>query len=130
MVIKGNVVKGLGEAKYWVGKIEEVFKEKTEMKLFYGTLNIKLKEPYIIREPIIILKKEEYGGTEDVLVMQCKINATRAYIVRTSSNNSNVGKHKTDIIEVVSDVNFREKFNLKDGDLVEIRNKLKSAYIF
>ena len=42
MILKGKVTKGLGTAKMWVSKIEEVFRKKTGTKLFPGTLNIRL----------------------------------------------------------------------------------------
>ena len=44
MKLYGKITSGLGTAKMWVGKIESVFEEKTKIKLFHGTLNIKLEK--------------------------------------------------------------------------------------
>lgn len=117
MKLEGIVIDGLGKAKYWVGKISTVFKEKTNYNLVLGTLNIKLNEPYIIN-PDFIIKKEEFGGTENVLVKKCKILGKEAYMVRAEKNQKNNGEHGLDIIEIVGDVNFRETYNLMNNQRI------------
>lgn len=114
MFLKGNVKKGLGDASFWVKKIEDVFYKKTNMKLFYGTLNIELDKPYEL-ENYWLIKKEEYGGTQDVYVEECKILGKQAYIVRAEKT-----AHTSNIIEIVSDIKLRESFNLKDNDVIQI----------
>ena len=116
MVLEGKVKKGLGNASFWVEKIEEVFYKKIGMKLFYGTLNIELNKPYNL-ENYWIIQKEEYGGTQDVYVQECKVLNQKAYIVRSEKT-----QHKSNIIEIVSDIKLRDKFNLKDNEniIVEI----------
>ena len=84
------------------------------MRLFHGTLNIELETPYEL-ENYWIIGKEEYGGTQEVYVQECKILDRKAYIVRSEKT-----AHKSNIIEIVSDVNFRECFNLQDEDIIEI----------
>lgn len=115
MILKGKVKKGLGDAYFWVKKIEDIFYKKTNMKLFYGTLNIELEEPNELQNCWTI-KKEEYGGTQDVYVQECKILGEQAYIVRAEKT-----AHKSNIIEIVSDIKLREYFNLKDEDTIEIQ---------
>lgn len=119
MKLHGRITSGLGTAKMWVGKIEKVFEEKTKVKLFHGTLNIKLENEYII-EPDWIIKPEEYGGTQNVLVKKCKTLGHNAYIVRAEKNQTGKGDHDLKILEIVSDINFREKYSLKDGTEVTI----------
>lgn len=119
MKIEGNVVKGLGKAQYWVNKINNVFYTKTKKKLFLGTLNIKLKEKYLL-EPDFIIKKEEFNGTENVLFKKCKILNEEAYIVRAEKNQKGTGDYNLDIIEIVSNINFRKKYNLKDNYKIKI----------
>lgn len=114
MILNGKVKKGLGNASFWVKKIEEIFYEKTGMKLFHGTLNIELEEPYEL-ENYWIINKEEYGGTQDVYVQKCEILGEQAYIVRSKKT-----AHKLNIIEIVSDIKFRESFNLKDEDNINV----------
>ncbi len=121
MKLEGKVTSGLGTAKMWVGKVEKAFEEKTNIKVYHGTLNIKLKDDYKIN-PDWIIKPEEYGGTQDVLVKKCKIKENIAYIVRAEKNQLGKGDHDLRIIEIVSNINFREKYNLKDEEniIVEI----------
>ena len=121
MILNGKVTSGIGTAKMWVSKIEEVFKKKTKMQVFHGTLNIRLEEDYIL-EPDWIIAPEEFGGTEKVLVKKCKILEQEAYIVRAEKNQKGQGEHDLKIIEIVSNINFREQYNLKDNEkiIVEI----------
>lgn len=121
MILQGKVTSGIGTAKMWVGKIEKVFKEKTGMKVFHGTLNIKLENDYMI-DPDWIIRPAEFGGTENVLVKKCKIMNEATYMVRAEKNQKGQGDHNLKIIEIVSDINFREKYNLKDNEniLIEI----------
>lgn len=114
MILKGKVKKGLGNANFWIKKVEDIFYTKTGMRLFHGTLNIELDMPYEL-ENYWIIGKEEYGGTQEVYVQECKILDQKAYIVRSEKT-----AHKSNIIEIVSDINFREKFNLQDEDIIEI----------
>ena len=114
MILRGKVKKGLGNASFWVEKIEDVFYKKTGMKLYYGTLNIELDEPYELEKNMII-EKQEYGGTQNVFVQKCEIQGIQAYIVRSEKT-----AHKSNIIEIVSNIKFREKFNLKDENNIEV----------
>ncbi len=114
MILKGKVKKGLGNANFWVKKIEEKFYLKTGMKLFYGTLNVELEKPYELKNYWII-KKDEYGGEQDVYVQKCKILNHSAYIVRSEKT-----AHKSNIIEIVSDLSLREKYNLEDKDGINV----------
>ncbi len=119
MELNGKVTSGLGTAKMWVGKIEKVFEKQTKMKVYHGTLNIKLDNDYVIK-PDWIIKPEEYGGTQDVLVKKCKIKEGTAYIVRAEMNQIGKGHHDLKIIEIVSNINFRETYNLKDEENIVI----------
>ena len=120
MKLIGEVTSGIGTAKMWVSKIEEIFEQKTGMKVFFGTLNIKLEEDYII-EPDWVIKPEEFGGTQKVLVKKCMILEQEAYIVRAEKNQIGVGEHDLKIIEIISNINFRERYKLKDGKKIEIK---------
>lgn len=126
MILKGKLTSGIGTAKMWVSKIEEIFEKKTGMKVFHGTLNIKLEEGYII-EPDWIIKPEEYGGTQNVLVKKCKILEQDAYIVRAEKNQIGQGEHDLKIIEIVSDLKFREKYKLRDYDEIEIKTSFNNG---
>ena len=120
MILTGKVTSGLGEAKFWIKKAEKAFENKIGIKLYHGTLNLELEQDYILKDNILVLHKEEYGGSQEVYVQQCKIFKHLAYILRTEKNSTKDGDHPLNLIEIISDINLREKYNLKDGDLVDI----------
>lgn len=119
MKLLGQVTSGIGVAKMWVSKIQNVFEAKTNIKVYHGTLNIKLEKDYII-EPDFVINPEEYGGTQKVLVKKCKIKNNIAYIVRAEKNQIGQGDHDLKTIEIVSNINFREKYNLQDGEKITV----------
>ncbi len=119
MMYKGKVKSGFGNASFWMEKISKAFENKYKIKPFLGTLNVKLDGEYILNTNEKILA-HEYGGDFDVLVSNCKVLGNKSYILRTEKNNTKDGDHSLDIIEIVSNVNFRKTYNLKDGDIIEI----------
>lgn len=120
MNLIGKVTSGIGTAKIWVSKIEAIFKQQTGMDLFRGTLNIKLDEDYIVN-PDWIIEPEEFGGTEKVLVKQCEILGNKAYIVRAEKNQVGTGEHNLKIIEIVSNIKFRDEYNLRDKENIKVK---------
>lgn len=81
--------------------------------LYPGTLNIKLKEnkPKIIYTQVITPKNEC-----SIKLSPCKINGYDGFIIFRETFDWN----KANEIEVVSKFSIRDKFNLKDGDSLEI----------
>ena len=104
MILKGKVFDGLGNANFWVKKIEDIFIKKTGLKLFHGTLNIKLENVYELNENWII-NPEEYGGNQKVYVEECSLFGNKSYIVRAEKT-----EHGSNVLEIVSDINFRKEF--------------------
>lgn len=101
-------------------KAEQAFEKKIGYKLFNGTLNVELNEEYILDNNINVLHKEEYGGTQEVYIKECSVLGHKSYIIRTDKNSKTEGDHPLNLIEIVSDVNFRDKYNLKDNDIIQI----------
>ena len=119
MILEGKAVAGMGRAKIFVNMMKDVFYKKTNMKLYPGTLNIELNKPYDLK-PTYTIKAEEYGGKYDVQIQECALLEQKAYIVRSEKNTADTGDYKQDVVEIVSNVNFRDKYSLKDGDLIKI----------
>lgn len=119
MILKGKIAKGLGKAKTFVSMMQRAFYEKNKVNLFPGTLNVKLDDSYDLNVDYLI-KPEEYGGSFNVQVQECKVFDNTAYIVRSEKNIEDKGDYNQDIIEIVSDINFREQYNLNDGDEIEV----------
>jgi riboflavin kinase len=122
MILKGKVVTGAGNFSYWIGQLHELYKLKTGMDLYPGTLNVELEQPYHLAGSIIRLEKEEYNGTVSVSILPCFLLGRSSFILRTDKNARGEGDslHQLHIIEVASDVKFRDAFRLNDGDLVEV----------
>jgi riboflavin kinase len=119
-VLKGVVVSGMGNFSYWIEKLESFYSQKTGMRLYPGTLNLRLPEPYSLPADVIRLEKEEYGGTVSVSLLPCTIFGRHAFLLRTDKNESGQGDHPRNIIEIATDVKLRDAYGLKDGDEVEI----------
>ena len=120
MELKGKVRSGYGNASFWVEKISKIFKEKYHINLFYGTLNIELYNPFVLDSKEKI-QPNEYDGKYEVLVKKgIFLEQEVVYIVRPEINNTEGGDHSLKIIELVSEINLRKKYNLNDGDEVKI----------
>lgn len=120
MVLRGKVVSGMGNFSYWIEKLAEHYSRKTGMRLFPGTLNVELAEPYGLPENVIRLEDWEYGGSVSVNIVPCTFLGLRAFILRTDANEQGRGHHPRTIVEIAADVKLRDRFRLKDGDVVEI----------
>ena len=120
VILTGKLISGIGDFSFWIDKLQDYYFEKTGMKLYPGTLNVQLEKPYSLPKRVIRLEKEEYGGTVSVNMVPCRICGIKAFILRTDKNEAGLGRYPKTIIEVASDIKLRDKYNLKDGDLVEV----------
>ncbi len=120
MILIGKVKTGLGEGSFWMKKAEEAFEKKIGLKMFNGTLNIELDKDFILEGKMDIMSKDEYGGTQNIFIKECNILGHKSYIIRTDKNVSENRDHPLNILEIISDVNFRKEYNLKDGDEIKI----------
>ena len=120
MVLRGEVVSGLGNFSYWIGKLEEHYFQKTGMRFYPGTLNVRLDAPYSLPKEVIRLEASEYGGTVSVNMVPCRIHGVPAFLLRTDANEEGRGHHPKTIVEIAAAVRLRDAFGLEDGDLVEI----------
>jgi riboflavin kinase len=121
--LEGVVESGLGEGSYYVSLRQyfEQFKKKLGIEAFKGTLNVRVNYIELVQF-ITSLQKININGFTDmnrsfgpITAYKVKVNNIEAAIVipeRTS--------HARDVVEVISAVNFRQRFNLKDGDKVKI----------
>lgn len=120
MILRGKVKNGLHHLSYWMEKFENHFTEKTGIKLFPGSLNIELEEDYVLPTTVIRLEKEEIGGTTSINFQPCKIFDRKAFILRTDENATGNGNLPLNIIEIITDIKLRDKYNLQNDDIVEI----------
>ncbi len=110
----------MGNFSYWLEKLESFYTQKTGMRLFPGTLNLRLPEAYSLPANVIRLEKEEYGGTVSVSMVPCRIFGRSAFLLRTDANEAGQGHHPKNIIEIATDIKLRDFYQLQDGDEVEV----------
>ncbi len=121
--VKGKVFSGSGEgAKFiqlpWAKK---QIAEKLGFFPYPGTLNIKTTED--IHELEKLLKKEK---TIEILPAKgfCRgrcFNACFMDTLKCAIVIPEVENYPEDVLEVIAPINLREKFKLKDGDIVDVQ---------
>lgn len=104
MRIKGIIKSGSGESSQWMPTYIPW--------LFPGTVNLKLqgKKPPTVWTTII---NTHYG--KPCKISPCKINGFDAFIVFPPLGKEHKGK-----LEVGATFKIRDRFNLKDGDSIEV----------
>ena len=117
-VLRGRVVTWVGSFSFWIEKLQDFYREKTGLRLFPGTLNIQLDEPFELPRERARLLAEEYDGTVSVNIVPCTVFGLAAVILRTDRADSEPESRR--IIEVACEVKLREQQHLRDGDLVEV----------
>ena len=117
-ILRGRVVTGVGNFAFWIEKLQEHYREKTGMRLFPGTLNVELEEPFELPRGRARLEAGEYGGTVSVSIVPCTVFGRAAVILRTDKADGEPELRK--IIEVACEVKLRERHQLRDGDWVEV----------
>lgn len=118
--LSGTVVSGLGNFSYWIEKLGDHYERKTGMRLYPGTLNVRLAEPWSVPAGCLRLEAEEYGGTVSVSLVPCRIEGRAAFLLRTDANEQGRGHHPRNLIEIATDVRLRDHFGLRDGDTVTV----------
>ncbi len=119
-VLTGKVVTGVGNFSYWIDKLKDHYQRKTGLLLFPGTLNVQLGEEYRVPANVTRLEGEEYGGDVSVNIVPCRIFDEEAVILRTDKYEKEEGIGARTLVEVACEVKLREKYQLKDGDIVRI----------
>jgi CTP-dependent riboflavin kinase len=121
LILSGKIRTGKRNFSYWLDKLELYYTRKTGMRLFPGTLNVHLSTGnYPTPANALRLEKEEYGGRVSVSIVPCKIFGRKAFILRPDTDTGKYGDPPEKILEIATDVNLRETYGLKDGDIVEV----------
>lgn len=123
--MKGNLVSGFGEGSYYIkqGEYREQFQEKLGFDPYPGTLDLQLnKESLLIKEKLERLQGEKIEGFNseersfgDAECFPVKIREEKAAIVLPSRTH-----HEKDIVEIISPVKIREKYDLEEGDEIRV----------
>ena len=124
--MRGIVSDGTGNAAQWLDMYRDAYELKTGMRIHPGTLNLAIDQEFPLLLPkyarrLIVMRRDEYGGLRDVLMLPCVLKSLRcqgAMIWRTALA-EDVAEDRR-ILEVLAEVNLRETFGLKNGDVVEV----------
>lgn len=119
-ILRGKVVSGIGSFSFWIEMLQDHYLRKTGLRLFPGTLNVQLDQPWSLPSRPIRLEGDEYGGTVSVNLVPCSVFGRKAFILRTDANEEGRGHHPRSIVEVATDIKLRDHYHLQDGDAVEI----------
>jgi riboflavin kinase len=123
-VLRGRVVAGIGDYAHWIELLRTYYTAKTGMRLFPGTLNLRLDQPYELPpHRVIRLGKEEYGGRVSVSIVPVRILGRQAYILRPDlpvGATADDAASRLMTLEVATDVKLRKAYGLRDGDEVEV----------
>ncbi|MGC9553885.1 MAG: DUF120 domain-containing protein [Thermoplasmatota archaeon] len=125
MVIRGRVVSGCGEGRYFVGRKEYVMQIEEALGFipFPGTLNLQVESAHLTSfqrlkdRPALILEgfsdgSQDYG---QVIVHPCRLgDYGRCAVVIPEK-----GGYR-EVMEVIAPHNLRERLSLCDGDRVEV----------
>ena len=119
-VPRGKIESGVGDFGRWIEKLSTHYERKTGVKLYPGTLSVRLSEPYVVPAGCTRLEAHEYGGLVSVSIVACRICGRQAFILRTDRNEKGTGRYPRSVVEIASDVKLRDKYNLMDNDEVSI----------
>jgi riboflavin kinase len=132
--ITGEVFSGLGEAAYYVSikGYRNQFKSKLGFDPFPGTLNLRLESPVDrkIRRDLSTIRgihidgfsdgRRTYGGAECFRArVEGKVEAAVLAIERTT--------HDDSVLEIISPVNIRRQFGLKDGNKIHVTIRVSNS---
>jgi len=121
MILRGEIRTGKGDFSHWIERLAPHYTRKTGMHMYPGTLNVHLTDgSYQFPTDALRLEKEEYGGRVSVSIVPCKIFGRNAFILRTDTDTGKHGDPPEMILEIATDVNLRDSYKLKDGDIVEV----------
>lgn len=89
-------------------------------------MNVELSAPFSFPPQGVRIESGEGGCTVGVTILACRIgrpgapDTETAFLVRTDGNAIPGGDHPLQLIEVCAAVHLRDRFDLDDGDEVEV----------
>lgn len=121
--VKGEVRSGNGEGRKFIELpwVREQITEKLGFTPYPGTLNVKINgDAYAFKKSL------ERASVIEILPVKgfCRGKCFKTFFmdnVKSAIVIPEVENYPEDVIEVIAPVNLREKFQLKDGDAVNIK---------
>jgi 2,3-bisphosphoglycerate-dependent phosphoglycerate mutase len=122
-VLRGRVTTGFGDLSRRMRDVSgllDAYARRTGMRLFPGSLNLRLDADYRVPRTAARLAAADYGGAVSAFLVPCRIGGRSAFLVRTDRNEAGTGAHPWALVEVVSDVPLRDTLALADGAAVDV----------
>jgi len=127
-VFSGIVTTGYGAATPNLAPVMALIEARTGlMILAAGTLNVKIREEYIVRPDALInpdeypLNRETHLG-ETIKLQRCLVAGYRGLIMRPDSHEIGAGQfHGKSHFELMGQQRFRAVLGLPDGSIVEVQ---------
>jgi len=124
--LRGRVQSGKGDAAKWLWLFSNAYERKLGSRIFPGSLNLALDSDFdwhapFFRARLIRFDRSEMGGERDVLLIPCVLSSLedQAAFLWTTTNAA-MDRPDPWVIEIIAEVGLRQKFDLSDGDAVEI----------
>lgn len=127
--ISGKLVSGSGEGRYYIeqDRYQKQFKEKLGFEPYPGTIDLELEDESLnTKERLENLqgKKIEGFSTEERSFGEVKCFPARIMGEKAAVTLPSRTHHEDNIIEIISEVKVREKYDLKDGDETQVEVKI------
>lgn len=116
-VLRGRVASGDGDLNRWIELYSDGYAAATGLRLFPGSLNILLDDPWQLPDETLQVPEERVGRL--VHLVPCQFMGRSCFLFRTD-NAERLGGDEHLILEVLSDVRLRSAHGLSDGDVVEV----------
>jgi CTP-dependent riboflavin kinase len=127
-VFAGTVTTGYGMAARNLDPVMSLIEQRAGLlHLVRGTLNVTIREEYIVRPDAVVLPEEypfnkESGLHETIKFQRCLVAGHRGLIVRPDTHELGAGQfHGKSYLELMGQKNFREALALTDGSAVEVQ---------
>lgn len=120
--VKGKVFSGSGKGSKFTGLnwVKKQIEEKFGFSPYIGTLNIKLVGNNVDFKRLLKEASLEISSEKGFCRGRC-FSAFFMNTVKCAIVVPEIANYPADVIEVIAPVNLRERFQLKDGDVVEVK---------
>jgi len=116
-VLRGRVESGKSDLAQWMRLHALKYSAATGLRLYPGSLNVRLDAPYELPEQRIRLSADDVGV--GVNLVAASAFGRPIFIFRTDADDAK-GPDQRRLIELLSDVRLRDVYDLADGAVVEI----------
>jgi riboflavin kinase len=122
--LKGKVVSGLGEGRYYTeqeGYVSQ-FKNKLDFVPYPGTLNVEIE--YVEKNKLRLLKNHDAIEISEFKTNDRTFGCVKSFFAEINDSKGAIvlplRSHYSNVLEFISPIFLRKKLGLKDGDIVDI----------